>query len=212
MTNEIEKQLFPNIEKNLQELKENLSSKVIPQLKYTSDNDDSGQRAIADDLEIECKNKIVKHINNSTASMKVKSTEDVKIETNFGKIFIDIKTSDIDREFKMPNLISIDKLKEEWNDYYFLLFNVFYSSKTKKILNVKSFYIWEIPWSYLAIQNLGKGQLQVKSMKNFYDNMNNENFKTHSKDDWYNDLLLNGEEFYNNLLIKTHKRLRLWKM
>ena len=70
-----------------------------------------------------------------------------------------------DKKFKMPNLISIAVLKEKFYSEEILYSFVTYSSKQHKILDSHLFYIWELPWEHLKIQNLGKGQLQIKIFK-----------------------------------------------
>lgn len=210
--NEIEKQLYPDINDKLLNIKNIILEKVVTKLQFpNNDSKNFDQRVIAGQLEEQFVNITIKEIKNSFPPKSVKSTEDVSLEYDWGKILIDVKTSDTNREFSMPNLISIWDLKKEFYKMHLLYCFINYCNKQKKILNVNLFYIWQLPWRFLLISNLGKGQLQIKSMKDCHSNMNNLNFTTFSKDDWYNDLLLNGEEFYKDLLVKTNKRLIDWR-
>ena len=210
--NEIEKQLYPDIDKKLLSIKNIILEKVITKLQFPNNEDKIlDQRVIAGQIEEQFVNITTKEIKNSFPPKSVKSTEDVSLEYDWGKILIDVKTTDVNREFSMPNLISISKLKEIYNKMYLLYCFINYCNTQKKILNVNLFYIWELPWRFLHIENLGKGQLQIKNMKDCHSNMNNSNFTTFSKEDWYNDLILNGEDFYRDLLLKTQKRLNDWK-
>jgi hypothetical protein len=68
--------------------------------------------------------------------------------------------------------------------------------------------VWELPWEHLKIQNLGKGQLQIKNMKNFIDDI--DNISTLSKDEWYQEFIKQGEIFYKDLIKKTEKRIKEW--
>jgi len=104
----------------------------------------------------------------------------------------------------MPNLISIDRLKILKKP---LLYNfVKYDSSQQKILDIIVLDVYELNWDHLSIQNLGAGQLQIKSMANFF-----ESPKTSlTKDEWINRLEKEAVVFYKKLITKTENRMKKW--
>ena len=104
---------------------------------------------------------------NETSSTK--SIEDVEIKYSGNTYKIDIKNHDINKDFSVPNLISIDKARKYLSNinnhiiYIFIDYKIQDSVVTIINVNVKS--IECLDWSYLSIQNLGKGQLKLKSLK-----------------------------------------------
>ena len=177
---------------------------VIPQLSLTQVEKGLDQRGFASALEKQFINISKDIFDDYKEASSVRSTDDITIN---GKI-IDFKTTDIDKEFKMPNLISIAVLKDKYYSEEILYSFVTYSSEQHKVLDSHLFYIWELPWEHLKIQNLGKGQLQIKNMKNFIDDI--DNLSTLSKDQWYQEFIKQGQIFYKNLIKKTEKRAKEW--
>ena len=209
--NEIEKQLYPDIEEKLLSIKQIILKNVIDKIVFPDNNDKIvDQRVIAGQIEEQFVNTTIQQIKNSFSPKSVKTTEDVSLIYDWGKLLIDVKTSDENRTFNMTNLISIEKLKKEYFNFYLLYCFINYCSKQKKILSTNLFYVWELPWRYLQIQNLGHGQLQIKNMKNCHNDMDKQNFTTFSREDWYNDLILNGDEFYKNVEEKARIKRIKW--
>ena len=67
--------------------------------------------------------------------------------------------------------------------------------------------VYELNWDHLAIQNLGKGQLQIKNMEEFLKSP-----KTAlSKEEWITKLKTEAIKFYENLKKKTDKNIQDWK-
>jgi len=189
------------------DLKVAIQEKVIPQLTLTKVEKGIDQRGYASALEKQftdtCKDNF-----ECKEALSVRSTDDITIIWYENGILTDYKTQDIDKAFSMPNLISIAVLKKKfWKEDILYTFQM-YSSEQHKVLDSHSFYIWELPWEHLKIQNLGQGQLQIQSMKDFINNI--DNHSTLSKDQWYQELIKHGEIFYKNLKIKTDKRLEEW--
>lgn len=115
-----------------------------------------GQRAIADLIEHDLVERIVAQGGRKPDS--VRTIEDV----SYNGILIDIKTRDVDREFSMPNLISIDRLRKIQHKsllYVFVDYRIF--GDFVEIVNVSVREIHTIPWDCLSIQNIGLGQLQL---------------------------------------------------
>tara|TARA_B100000427_G_C15256567_1_gene484610 strand:+ start:71 stop:640 length:570 start_codon:yes stop_codon:yes gene_type:complete len=177
---------------------------VIPQLSLTQVKRGLDQRGFASALEKQFTDISKVSFDDCKEASSVKSTDDITIN---GEL-VDVKTTDIDKKFKMPNLISIAVLKEKYYSEEILYSFVTYSSKQHKVLDSHLFYIWELPWEHLKIQNLGKGQLQIKNMKNFIDDI--DNISTLSKDEWYQEFIKQGEIFYKDLIKKTEKRIEEW--
>ena len=177
---------------------------VIPQLSLTQVEKGLDQRGFASALEKQFISISKDSFDDCKEASSVKSTDDITIN---GKL-VDVKSTDIDKKFKMPNLISIAVLKKKYYSKDILYSFVTYSSKQHKVLDNYLFYIWELPWEHLKIQNLGQGQLQIKNMKNFIDDI--DNISTLSKDQWYQEFIKQGEIFYKDLIKKTEKRLKEW--
>ena len=62
-----------------------------------------------------------------------------------------------------------------------------------------------LDWSYLDIQNIGKGQLQIKSLPNgifFTDNV--------TRKEWLDKLIKKGEEYYEELLLRVFDYKNNW--
>lgn len=158
------------------------------------------QRGIADKIENECNRIINENFENVKPARSRKSTEDISI----GETFVDHKTSDESLDFKMPNLISIDKLRKLENE---LIYNfVIYNSESKIIVKTFALNLYELNWDYLHIQNLGTGQLQINSMKEFLKSPKT----TMSRDEWRCRLQTEVISFYEKLIKKTEKRQKEW--
>lgn len=87
----------------------------------------------------------------------------------------DVKSFDIDSSFSMPNLIAIDRCRKVLADpnqdlvYILVDYRVDHVNKKVEIHKIEFRAIYEIDPACLAIQNLGKGVLQVKNMHNSLD-------------------------------------------
>jgi hypothetical protein len=120
-----------------------------------------GQRSFGDALENACNVILTEHFDDVKQPRSVRSIEDLIINDTY----IDHKTSDEKGSFKMPNLISVARLLgiDKPLIYNFIIYN----SETKKIINTFAYNVYQLNWEHLKIQNLGKGQLQIKNMKEF---------------------------------------------
>lgn len=138
-----------------------------------------------------------------------RSVEDLALSDNRLMLF-DVKTHSINPNgFSMPNLISIDRLRKTLSNDNTDLSYIFVSYKRDKssliVEDVKIKYIWELDWEMLAIQSLGKGQLQIT-------NANNEKLYTDiGRDMWLKILKIKAIEFYNRRLEKINKYKNSWK-
>jgi len=158
------------------------------------------QRGIADKLELQCNVILTESFPNAIPATSRRSIEDITIND----CYIDHKTSDVALKFKMPNLISIDRLGSLNKP---LIYNfVKYNSIEKKIIDIIVLDVYELNWEHLSIQNLGVGQLQIKNMVSFF-----ESPKTSlTKDEWIDRLGKEAISFYSKLITKTENRKKKW--
>lgn len=172
---------------------------LLDNLKFPDDTQ-LQQRGIADRIEQSCNIILQEYFESVQPAKSRRSIEDVTVNG----CFIDHKTTDIARDFKMPNLISIDRLIKLNTP---LLYNfVKYDSEKKKIIDIDVLNVYELNWDYLSIQNLGAGQLQIKDMNSFF----NSSKTTMSKSEWVKKLQQESIKFYDKLIIKTDKRKQFW--
>jgi hypothetical protein len=159
------------------------------------------QRGIADKIEDACNVIIKENFEDVKDATSRRSIEDV----NIGNTYVDHKTSDVALDFKMPNLISIDRLQKLDRD---LIYNfVIYDSVKKEIVNVFALNVYELNWQHLKIQNLGVGQLQITSMSEFLKSPKT----TLTKEQWLEKLKEEAIIFYDKLLTKTAARKKKWE-
>ena len=99
-------------------------------------------------------------------SRSVKSTEDFALVENGRTIYIDVKTRQLGTDLNMPNMISVDKLNKLLDDphtelYYWMIDYEVRVDGSAQVRHTEMRAVWDLPWSALAIQNLGLGQLQI---------------------------------------------------
>jgi len=159
------------------------------------------QRGIADKIEDACNVIIKRHFDNVVDARSRRSIEDITID----ETYVDHKTSDESLNFKMPNLISIDRLMTLKTP---LVYNfVIYNSVEKKIIDIFALDVYELNWDYLKIQNLGAGQLQITNMNNFLKSPRYSG----TREQWLATLKLRSIEFYDKLITKTANRRKKWE-
>lgn len=158
------------------------------------------QRGIADKIEFTCLDILRENCDNVSNPTSRRSIEDINIDNTY----VDIKTSDMSLAFKMPNLISIDRLKKLDKELIYTF--VIYDSENKNIKQVFSLSIYDLNWDHLAIQNLGKGQLQIKSMEKFLESP----CGGVTKEQWIAVLKEKAIEFYKKVENDAKKRQQEW--
>lgn len=190
-----------------------LIKKSLETLKDTKiDVSNIQQRGIGDKIEdIVCE--FITKIN--TTEMVVESAtsrrsmEDIQI-LNSGCVYkFDTKSHNVNSDFSMPNLVSIDRLRRFYNNDKNFLCYIFVDYKVDldvaTIVNIDVRLIEELHWDILAIQNLGKGQLQIK-------NMNNElKFVDINRSIWMSKLKENAVIYYDNLIDKIKRYKISWE-
>jgi hypothetical protein len=84
---------------------------------------------------------------------------------------VDVKTHRVGTAFSMPNLTSVERLNRLYNDRlnYFDVLLVRYrvSAAAIAIEEVHFSPIEWVPWEFLTIGNLGKGQIQIKNSNRY---------------------------------------------
>lgn len=158
------------------------------------------QRGIADKLEQRCNDILIGAFSDVVPAKSRRSIEDITVNG----CYVDHKTSDVALDFKMPNLISIDRLRKLDKPLYYNFIK--YDSSVGKILDVMVLNVFDLNWRHLSIQNLGAGQLQIKSMVDFFESPTNDM----TKDEWMARLHTEAIRFYDRLIVKTENRKRLW--
>lgn len=135
------------------------------------------QRGIADLIEGIVADTIILRHGGEAASSK-RSIEDVMVGNS---TYVDIKTRDVNADFSMPNLISIDRLRRLYDEpanelvYIFVDYEVLTEENDQAIYTQERYVVIRsveirpietISWDNLHIQALGKGQLQLKDAHN----------------------------------------------
>lgn len=118
---------------------------------------------------------------------------------------VDVKTHNIDTDFNMPNLTSVQRLSKLYNDdkQYFIILFVEYTTKNGVIEfeNVIFFPIENLQWSCLNIGALGWGQIQITNANSIcIDRMQ-------TRKAWMLRLCDALEEFYPKEISKIQQRI-----
>jgi hypothetical protein len=130
----------------------------------------------------------------------VRSPEDFAL----GKIFVDIKTKNLEREFSMPNLISVDRASKLLRDrecdiwYWMIHYKDAYGID---LVSSDVVPIWHLNWDALSIQNLGLGQIQISDWNTLID-------PDPDRALWLKELHIRTILFYKRLRDKLDKRIK----
>mgnify|MGYP006276640991 CR=1 FL=1 len=127
----------------------------------------ANQRAYADYIEEHCCSLAkTEYGSQYQPARSVRSPEDFTVQVPGITHWIDVKTRQLGRDFSMPNLISVDRLEKIMSDpmqelWYWMVDYEVLPDGTCQIRSSEIREVWSLPWEALAIQNLGKGQLQI---------------------------------------------------
>lgn len=175
---------------------------------------DGGQQRTVGDL-IESKvSEILRNSNSELITEKraprsKKSIEDVTLVSGGVLYYIDPKTHDVNSDFSMPNLTSIEKIKKLFLNQNEELVYVFVSYGIQNgminIVDIKVFFLWELDVSILGIGALGKGQLQIKNANNKLV------FTSIGKENWYKGFKKLVQEYLKKQIIKIKKQIIAWE-
>ena len=157
-----------------------------------------------------CKDKILE-LQDETVIIENNPNDDIEITWEDQFYIVDIKTQDMNKVYSVPNLISIKKAKDILKNhdnhiYYIFVEYEFENLDEVKITNIRTQPIETLDWSYLAIQNLGRGQLQIK---NTADGLKFNSEVTRSQ--WFGELKDKAIEYYNNLILKVTEYKSDWE-
>jgi hypothetical protein len=140
-----------------------------------------------------------------------KSLEDVTWKVNNTTYWIDVKTHYIQdvTGFSMPNMSSIEKLrklfKQPNEELLYIMVDYTRNDNLVVISEIKVFFIWELDWSVLSIQNLGRGILQIK------DNNKPLVFTGKGKEDWFGNLTKHAIAFHLKQIKHQQKLADIWE-
>lgn len=122
----------------------------------------------------------------------VRSPEDFALAGK-PEIYVDVKTRQLGTDFNMPNLISVDRLDKILGTpdlelyYWFVDYEIVNGGCVIRHSEIRT--VWSLPWPALAIQNLGKGQLQICKWDKLSDHVSD-------KTAWHNYLRGERRRFY----------------
>jgi hypothetical protein len=152
-------------------------------------------------------------IKNDEIDVIVNQGGDLNIKYNDNEYFVDIKMQNINKTYSFPNMISIKKAKDILSIpnkhiiYIFVEYEEYDTFNKLRIDKISVQRIETLNWGYLYIQNLGKGQLQIKNMTKdeFYFNNNV------TREEWLIKLKEKGAEYYDNLMLKVVEYKTEWE-
>ena len=167
------------------------------------------QRGIADILESTCVDRARKLYGDFFVDRSSnKSTEDFILNIEGITYIIDVKSHDIDKTFSMPNLTAIEVLRNIYQTTSTVLFYLLIDYKIIKndvlVTDVHICAPHHISWDSLQIANLGRGQLQIKCMRDLKIDY------TQSAPKWFATFVSEVIDFKYNLIDKLTKSLELW--
>lgn len=140
----------------------------------------------------------------------IRSFEDLEIKHGDKLYKIDINSRNVDEVISLPSLMSIKRAKDFLIDYNNFILYIFVDYKLTdndtNIVKISVQPIESLEWEYLSIQNLGRGQLQMKNVSKELT-FNNDI----SRRDWLKLLTIKGSEYYSNLILKITEYKSKWE-
>lgn len=133
-----------------------------------------------------------------------RSMEDLAFTCNKKYYAIDVKTHNLDTDFNMPNLISVKRLSQFYqndDNNYFCILIVSYRVRNEKIEYTECHLkpIESFNWECLTLGALGWGQIQIA-------NANNISFCNSTRKIWMLTLCDKVEQFYDEEIGKIGER------
>lgn len=157
------------------------------------------------DILFDSKNDLV----TETKRAKSKRTmEDVTLISQKKLFYIDIKTHNLDSEFSMPNLTSINRIRKVFNsdkkELVYALVSYVLENDMLIVKDVEVFFIWELDPTILTVGALGLGQLQIK------DANKELIFTTIGKVNWYSEYVKLVQVYLQKQKIKIEQQILSW--
>ena len=110
----------------------------------------------------------------------------------------------------MPNMVSVARLlnfyQTETNNLAYIFVDYKEENNITEITNITIKLVEELSWDMLAIQNLGKGQLQIKDMNSELI------FIEPNREVWVQQLKVNMVEHYNKTIRKFQRYIATIEM
>jgi hypothetical protein len=164
------------------------------------------QRAYADLLEERaCNIAAAEYAQKFSPARTVRSPEDFMITADGISNLVDVKTRQLGTDFNMPNLISVDRLDKILSNstqelYYWMIDYRVNKDGSCTVEHSEIRTVWSLPWPALAIQNLGKGQLQICKWDKVAEHASD-------KDAWHAQLKEQRKKFYHKQIAKLQRIL-----
>lgn len=193
-------------------IKEHIKNTLLEKLTNFETVPGGEQRTYADlvqkkavDILFDSKNDLV----TETRRAKSKRTiEDVTLISQKKLFYIDIKTHDLNSEFSMPNLTSINRIRKVFNsdkkELVYSLVSYVLENNMLIVKDVEVFFIWELEPTILSVGALGLGQLQIK------DANKELIFTTIGKMSWYSEYVKLVQVYLQKQKIKIEQQILEW--
>lgn len=193
-------------------IKEHIKNTLLEKLTNFETVPGGEQRTYADllqkkavDILFDSKNDLV----TETKRAKSKRTiEDVTLISQKKLFYIDIKTHDLNSEFSMPNLTSINRIRKVFNsdkkELVYTLVSYVLENDMLILKDVEVFFIWELEPTILSVGALGLGQLQIK------DANKELIFTTIGKVAWYSEYVKLVQVYLQKQKIKIEQQILEW--
>lgn len=137
-----------------------------------------------------------------------RSMEDVRLLKGEACVHVDVKTRNVDCDFSMPNIVSIQRLDRFYRkgSNVFVVLTAEYSDLGGEIAveNLAWHRIEEICWSCLSIRNLGQGQLQMSDARKPIRRFDGDRCA------WMRRLHAEGAAFYGQVAERAFAAHREW--
>ena len=122
--------------------------------------------------------------------------------------YFNIVTYDSNAKFSMPNLTSINRIRDIFMSknenlfYIFITYEIYNQVIRVQEIVIKS--IWDLDFNNLRIGSLGKGQLQIKNMHK------NNAFIQENRISWFKELTNLVKRYHETRIKQIHKDSLLW--
>lgn len=150
--------------------------------------------------------KIILNKYNSYECKNKRSFEDFEIIDDNNIYKIDINVYDINKSISFPSLLSIQRAKYFLSNNNNHIIYIFIGHKNNTITKIDVQNIESLDWNYLSIQNLGKGQIQMKNISPDKLTFNNDI----NRKEWLYLLNKKGSEYYDKLILKITEYKTKW--
>ena len=204
----VRSKLFEN--KNYQRIQENIKEYINSQSDFLSERTISSTRAVGDAIQNLIEDGFPEILNdvivNYYSNFPRRAMEDLAFTDQEGNYYaVDIKTHRLDTDFNMPNLISVKRLSEFYENQknYFIILAIAYSVDQIQITAEQVYFvpIEFFDWDCLTLAALGWCQIQIA-------NSNTITLNEHgSRKQWMIRMCDNLFNFYNKELSKIEDRI-----